>query len=96
MLITLLTVASPNTAVSVHVLRDLGAFKGKGTFFRNAQSLTVDVTRVGPPVGTCPILKRPASVGMSIIEVLVAEQLILKIRMMRVVGEEKLSKVDAI
>ena len=93
----LLVVASPNRGVSVHVLSNSGALERKRTLFRDAQCLTVDVTRVRPSVRASPVLQRPATICCAIVKILVVQQWILKIRMMRVVGKEKIvPKVDTI
>jgi hypothetical protein len=91
----LLVIAAPNGAVGIAGLRDFCAFVREWAFFRDAQRLAIEVTLVGPSVTACPVLQGPAAICMSIIKILVGEQLILEIRMMRIVRKEKIANVDA-
>ena len=87
-------IAAPNGAVGIAGLRDFGAFVREWACFRDAQRLAIEVTLVGPSVTACPVLQRPAAICMSIIKVLVGEQLILEIRMMRIVRKEKTASTN--
>ena len=91
----ILLIAAPNGAVGIVGLRDLSAFVREWACFRDAQRLAIEVTLVGPSVTACPVLQGPAAICMSIIKILVGEQLILEIRMMRIVRKEKIANVDA-
>ena len=94
MFLALLIVASPNGAVLVGALVHIGAAQLERALFSDAQGLPIDVTRVGPPVRSSKVLERPAAVCLRIIEILVAQETGLKIRMMWVVRKEKMSNDD--